>query len=202
MTNFFPLKNAENSNDDAVLKMDEQHWPAHVTFDPEKNIIFLDMDDVLADFTGAAIDQMQQIFPDQPAESYPLLMVRVIDRIKYIDDFFYNLRPFSYAVDLYKLATSVCRNVQILTAIPEWPGEDNIKRQKIEWVLKYLGPGIQVNFGLRAGDKWKHARQGDILIDDNASNILDWETKGGALGILHNPANPSHTTRLLMDLVQ
>jgi hypothetical protein len=52
-------------------------------------------------------------------------------------------------------------------------------------VKKHFGTELPVRIGPFSRDKWKHAKGGDVLVDDRPENIHDWVTKGGGHGILH-----------------
>lgn len=80
-------------------------------------------------------------------------------------------------------------NPIILTAIPsqlEW--WDRIKSEKQRWIENYLGFKTSVIYCLRA-EKQQYA-EGNILLDDNRTNIQEWNDAGG-FGILHTSVQDS-----------
>jgi 5'(3')-deoxyribonucleotidase len=83
------------------------------------------------------------------------------------------------------LAVAKLRNysVKFLTAVPRGNDMAWCFYDKINWAAQHF-PGIPVWFGPYSADKHKHARPGDILIDDRVSNITNWNQAGG-VGILH-----------------
>lgn len=65
---------------------------------------------------------------------------------------------------------------------------------------KYFGDKIKVNIGPFSKDKWKHAKKGDILIDDRPDNIEEWHGAEG-IGILHLYDNFENTKNKLKEHV-
>jgi hypothetical protein len=66
------------------------------------------------------------------------------------------------------------------------PSEESSSRfGKKEWVKNNL-PGVKLILS-KAPDKKNYSGKEHILIDDRASNIQDWISKGG-IGILHTSA--------------
>ena len=69
----------------------------------------------------------------------------------------------------------------MLTALP-FDDKSNWRHapmDKILWAQKHIRQGTQVFFGPYGHDKKNHCAMGDILIDDNAQNCIDWRTHGG-----------------------
>ena len=152
----------------------------------EKQMIFLDMDGVLADWEKTARELVGENWKEEVEKpnwgglyNYP--------------DLFARLDPMEDALELYDACVSISgahRFVQILTALPNRAHFKDAARHKIEWARKYIHPNIRVNFGPRAQDKQYHYMDGDVLIDDKQLNIDQWRAKGG-LGILHTSARES-----------
>jgi len=145
--------------------------------------IFIDMDDVVADFSKEAIRIAGYIMPDDQKEKYPKedwnkflkfpRLYRDLDKCSYADNI------VSACLDI---ADYLNWDVIFLTAVPrdnDFPWAFN---DKIEWAKKYF-PTIPVWFGPYSSNKHQHCRSGDVLIDDRQRNITEWISKGG-IGIL------------------
>ena len=139
--------------------------------------IYLDMDDVVADFKGYA-------------ES--ILKKKVENGIRFPDNEWSRLRdnPRIYrdlkvkdgADELVHFCQEWClRNntsLYFLTALPRKNDIPYAPYDKVLWARKHFR-GIPVFLGPFSGDKWKHCEEGDILIDDRESNCKEWEAAGG-----------------------
>lgn len=160
-------------------------------FNRKTNVLYLDMDGVVADFDKFAL---QNLTPRD------LKLKNWSEQLSKIDHFFLKLAPTPYARKLFNLAKSVADDVQFLTALPSkghWP---HAMEDKTQWARKHFGDDVQVNFGPYSKDKWKHAAPGDILIDDRPDNIAQWNSVGGN-GILHHYENYDRTAQLLHNIV-
>ena len=135
--------------------------------------LYLDLDGVFADFDQAVINatgkmphQLGTI--EQMWESLPK------------EGFFEKMPPTWFCDWFYDAVRKVAKNkgwkVKILTAIPMRKSYPNAKVEKTAWVRKHLGR-VPVVFGPYSKDKWKHAKPGDILLDDRKQNVLDWLEK-------------------------
>ena len=94
-----------------------------------------------------------------------------------------------------KLSKDYNYDVVFLTAIPRQNDVPWVFWDKIQWCgLHY--PHIPVWFGPYSHDKHVHCQPGDILIDDRASNIHDWNSAGG-IGILHHDTTIDNTLEIL-----
>jgi hypothetical protein len=155
-------------------------------------ILYLDLDGVLADFDERVDLLIKRNRPGDLSDD------EFYSTLAKDDHFFYNLKPTPYAFDLYDLATRVCDDVQILTALPSRATFESALLDKKRWVHKHFGKNIKVNFGPYSSDKWKHAKPGDILVDDRPSNIIEWRRAGG-IGILHR--NFKETEKSLLGLM-
>ena len=90
-------------------------------------------------------------------------------------------------------------DIIFLTAIPRQNDVPWVFWDKIQWCdLHY--PHIPVWFGPYSHDKHVHCQSGDILIDDRASNIHDWNSAGG-IGILHHDTTIDSTLEQLKQAV-
>jgi 5'(3')-deoxyribonucleotidase len=169
-----------------------------IKFNPLTNIIYIDMDGVLADFNKFIIEHTGRPFDYYSPDGDPEMW----DFLESSDHLFLKLDTTPYAYDLIAAAYSITDNVQILTALPTNISMPTAMQDKIDWVEMHFGPDIKVNFGPEAGDKWTHAAPGDILIDDREDNIEDWISKGRSLGILHNIDDYDSTVKLLHAITQ
>jgi len=139
--------------------------------------IFLDMDEVVADFKGYAGS----------------VLGHNVYSIRYPDDEWNKLlaNPRLYrdlplkagANELVEwVKTYQSRNpdvfVAFLTAIPRHNDVPWAFWDKVLWAQQYF-PGIPVFFGPMSTDKHIHCEPGDILIDDRKTNNDDWINAGG-----------------------
>lgn len=168
-------------------------------FDPKINTIYLDMDGVVADFEALAIPLMQKynaVDPETGKMNDDLLWSVVAQT----PHFYFKIPPMPYCGDLVKLARSIGKT-EMLTAIPRRSTIPSAEKDKRDWCAVNIDNEIKVNIGPFARDKWKHAKPGDILIDDHATNIHEWITKGMGIGILHDPRNYAATAEALLAAV-
>lgn len=149
-------------------------------FNKETNIVYLDMDGVLADFDKFVLENLGRTFDHNESEHKTNMWAS----LSKIDRFYYNLELTPYAKDLLSFVREHADNVEILTAIPRRGSIPTADFDKIDWARDKLCSNLKVNLGPYSKDKWKHAKPGDILIDDRLSNINDWNRHGG-IGLLH-----------------
>ena len=142
--------------------------------------IYLDMDDVVADWLVYAQDALKMRWDDKKGERIPQ---HDWDRLK--EDFrFYSklpLKPGAHElVNFCKDAVSkgLAERVTFLTALPHDYSGQYASWDKCWWANQHF-PGIPVFFGPFSHDKWRHCRPGDILIDDRTSNCSEWIAAGG-----------------------
>lgn len=147
-------------------------------------MIYIDMDDVVADWSGMAEKVLKKkITPG--GQRIPNEDWEVIKKNKR----FYRLLPLkSGAHELVEYITNYVKEnpdnqMAFLTAIPRendmiWAAYD-----KFLWGRQHF-PHVPVFIGPYSADKHKHAKPGDILIDDRASNIESWNQAGG-IGYLY-----------------
>ena len=151
-------------------------------FDRFKNTIYLDLDGVLADFDKFVLTHLGRTFDHKSGPQDKEMW----DYLKSVPNFYLQLEPTPYAQDLVELSYQNSADVQVLTAIPRRASIPSAEQDKIDWVKKvFHSMNLKVNIGPYSADKWKHAKPGDILIDDRIDNIQDWVTKGQGVGILH-----------------
>lgn len=139
--------------------------------------IYLDMDDVVADFTGYAKHVLQDNWV--AGERLPMPQWLALSNNPHL---YRDLAVKDGAVSLVSWCMCYAKfnnaNVYFLSALPRnndmpWAAYD-----KIMWA-KHNFPEIPVFIGPYSKDKAQYAQPGDILIDDRASNCNEWELAGG-----------------------
>lgn len=156
-------------------------------------MIFIDLDDVTADFMGylnKALGRSYAVGDKVTQEDW--------DEIRtYHQRIFHDLEPNKEFIPLFQ---RICYNanrsdIAFLTALPH---PDHLSTwayapmDKINWVREYCGDVIRMKWhppvflGPYAHDKYKHCEIGDVLIDDNATNCADWERAGGIAHLYRN----------------
>lgn len=166
-------------------------------FDPSINTIHCDMDGVVADFDAYVLKHMGRTFSHQAG---PGADKEMWDFLSGIDRIYYVIEPTPYAKRLWDAIKAVGCNRQMLTAIPRRASIPTAEIDKIEWANEkhndVFGEQVKVVIGPFSRDKWKHAKPGDILIDDREDNIAEWIEAGG-IGILHHYNDIERTLALL-----
>lgn len=140
--------------------------------------IYLDMDDVVADWMPAAraiVNRNWEYGERIPDEDW--------NKVKAKQRFYRDLpiKPgahelVEYCQDL--LSKGVIEFLAFLTALPHDYSVPYAAQDKVFWAFERF-PGIPVFFGPFSHDKYKHCQPGDILIDDRTSNCVEWENAGG-----------------------
>ena len=173
--------------------------------------IYLDMDDVLVDFSGgleAFNIKNDSAFIHKPRSEWTLAQKKldraVVDCMN-TPGFFLTLPPKKGYRDLWKTAEELFGSPYTLTAWPKTTKDiPRIKEEKLEWMCREIGPQVFDNFICCAReDKAKYAWEGhvpsktvggqgwvgdsNILVDDMEANIHAWEAAGG-IGILYTSA--------------
>lgn len=152
-----------------------------VRFDRRTSRVAVDLDGVLADFDAYA----RTVFDaPMPSGGGSALMAARWSALAKRPRFYRDLELMPGALDLWEHIRTVAEQVYILTAIPRRASLPHAERDKRAWVARHLGEGVEVRIGPYSHDKWRHARPGDVLIDDRESNVRDWGRRGG-LGIVH-----------------
>lgn len=163
-------------------------------FDKTKNIIYCDLDGVLADFDAAKkfLSPSAQTDDDQ-----------MWKEIAQVPRFYRLLQPMRYARALWSAIEKTGAEAKILTAIPRRATMPTAEEDKRWWCNVSMGPMIfgnkevEVLIGPHSRDKHKHCKPGDILIDDRRDNCEQWSDAGG-VAILHkgNTVNTIERLRL------
>lgn len=151
----------------------------------ETMIIYLDMDDVCADWTGAASTYLGV---DLTKENERLPESQW-DVLKQFGRFYRNLPLKEGADELASWCQRYClktgAELRFLTALPSQNDMPWAVQDKVWWAADHF-PNIPVFIGPYSGDKWKHCQIGDVLIDDRESNCSDWAKAGGLAHVYRN----------------
>lgn len=140
--------------------------------------LYLDMDDVVADWmaTARAIVNRNWDYGERiPDKDWA--------KVKAKQRFYRDLPLKSGANDLVSycqllLTQGKIEHLAFLTALPHDDAVQYAAQDKVWWAHERF-PGIPVFFGPYSFDKYKHCKDGDILIDDRHSNCHEWRTAGG-----------------------
>ena len=142
--------------------------------------IYLDMDDVVADWMAHAQDFLKMRWNHETSERIPQ---SDWDKLK-SDTHFYRSLPLK--VGAHELV-DYCRNLtqstnghlRFLTALPHDYSMPFAVSDKVFWAQEYF-PDVPVTVGPFSFDKWRHCKNPtDILIDDRTSNCNEWIDAGG-----------------------
>ncbi len=98
-------------------------------------------------------------------------------------DFYFGLPPMDDAVELFEAVKHL--DPIILTGLPRgnWAAD-----QKVRWAAQYF-PGTKI-ITTMARDKRDHAKEGDVLVDDQERHRDRWEDVGGVF-VHHKTARDS-----------
>ncbi len=141
--------------------------------------IYLDMDDVVADWHEAA-----QIFLKRRWDQYGERIPQdEWNKLKNWSRFYLNLPLKPGAMELVHycrelVAEGKAEDLFFLTALPHDYSMPYAANDKVWWANKHF-PNIPVFVGPFSHDKWRHCQPGDILIDDRHSNCSEWRSAGG-----------------------
>jgi hypothetical protein len=131
--------------------------------------LYLDCDGVLADFdTGAAA--VLGMHPKKFEERHGL--GRFWQKLAHAPDFYFSLPLLPGAMKLFDAVRHL--DPIILTGLPRgnWAAD-----QKMRWAARHF-PGVRM-ITCMARDKRDHAKEGDVLVDDNDKFRHLWEQAGG-----------------------
>lgn len=147
--------------------------------------IYLDMDDVVADWMPAAraIVNRNWNYGERIPESDWA-------KVKARERFYRDLPIKPGAHELVNWCKDYCTRTNsglfFLTALPHDYSMQYAANDKVWWANDHF-PGIPVFFGPYSHDKWRHCKSPeDILIDDRTSNISEWTAAGGRGHIYRN----------------
>jgi hypothetical protein len=142
--------------------------------------IYLDMDDVVADWIGYAQEFLKLRWDHEKGERVPQ---SDWDKLKNDSRFYLNLPLKEGAHELVDYCKSYCSkngtNLYFLSALPHDYSMPYAAQDKVWWANRHF-PGVPVFLGPFSHDKWRHCKnEGDILIDDRHSNCHEWQAQGG-----------------------
>jgi len=141
-------------------------------------IIYLDMDDVVADWMGyarAIVNRNWNYGERIPDEDW--------NKVSAKKRMYRDLPIKEGAHDLVNfcrdaVADGLADDLRFLTALPHNHGVPYAAWDKVLWAMERF-ERIPVFFGPYSFDKYKHCTPGDILIDDRTSNCEEWRAAGG-----------------------
>lgn len=144
-------------------------------------IIYLDMDDVVADWRNAAEDFLKLKFPN--GDQWARIPDDKWAELKRNSRFYRHLPLKENAHDLVQYCRDAVSNgladeLRFLSALPRNNDMTWAVWDKVLWAQEHF-EGIPVFLGPYSYDKWKHCKPGDILIDDRTSNCEEWIAAGG-----------------------
>ena len=163
--------------------------------------IFLDIDGVLADFTGATtqLHGRQEILNSWPSGERDIPKVLGISRSEYwrkIDDagpgFWEELKPYPWFEDLIALARETAP-FTLLTAPSLSP---HSLAGKVAWIYRHFPKVAGKRFGDFLIGRQKHllAAPGRVLIDDAEHNVEAFRQAGGAAILFPQIWNANHAS--------
>jgi hypothetical protein len=142
--------------------------------------LYLDCDGVLADF-----DKGAQAILGLPPRAFEKRhgLGRFWAKLASAPDFYFSLPLMVDAMDLYEAVKHL--DPVILTGLPRgnWAAD-----QKVRWAAQHF-PGVRI-ITTMARDKRDHAKEGDVLVDDQLRHRDRWEEVGGVF-IHHKSARES-----------
>ncbi len=120
-----------------------------------KKILYIDMDNVLVDFSSA--------FPKIPKE----ILVDYDGRLDEVPDIFFMMEPMCGAIDAYKTLSEIFDTYILSTSPWENPSAWS---DKLIWVKNHLGSHAHKRLIL---SHHKNLNHGDFLVDDRLKNGVD-----------------------------
>ena len=140
--------------------------------------IYLDMDDVVADWMGYA-----RAYLKRPEWSMGTMLPDQEWRRLKDDHRMYSKLPLKEgAYDLVDWCRTFTKEngwgLYFLSAIPHGNDMPWAVQDKVFWGQEYF-PDIPVFLGPYSHQKFMHCKPGDVLIDDRRSNCEEWERAGG-----------------------
>lgn len=142
--------------------------------------IFLDMDDVVADWRKHAQDFLNMRWDHSLGERIPQ---QDWDRLKNDSHFYRTLPLKAGAKELVQRCREITKEtngtLQFLTALPHDYSMPFAASDKVFWGQEHF-PDVPVFLGPFSHDKWRYCKgYDDILIDDRTSNCSEWISAGG-----------------------
>jgi hypothetical protein len=142
--------------------------------------IYLDMDDVVADWLAHAQNFLKLRWDHNSGER---VSQEEWDRLKSDTHFYRSLPLKSGAVELVNYCRDLTQktggHLRFLTALPHDYSMPFAASDKVFWAQEHFRD-IPVTLGPFSYDKWRHCKfPTDILIDDRHSNCNEWIAAGG-----------------------
>ncbi len=152
--------------------------------------LYLDCDGVLADFDKGATSILG-LSPKKFEERHGL--GRFWQKLASAPDFYFSLPLMPDAMRLFDAVKHL--DPIILTGLPRgnWAAD-----QKMRWAAEHF-PGVRM-ITCMARDKRDHAREGDVLVDDNNKFRHLWEQAGGIFVHHKNAAQSIEELRAYFDV--
>jgi hypothetical protein len=149
--------------------------------------IYLDMDDVVADWIGYAQEFLKMRWDHSKGERIPQ---SDWDKLKNDSRFYLNLPLKPGAHDLVDWCKTYCSKnnagLYFLSALPHDYSMPFAAQDKVWWANRHF-PGVPVFLGPFSHDKWRHCKSPeDVLIDDRHSNCGEWISAGGRAHVYRN----------------
>jgi hypothetical protein len=151
----------------------------------KKPHVFLDLDGVQADFSGAVEDAIGMSRHDAREKTEDEINRLAHSSPQTVREFFANLKQLSGGKKITDWLNSNNISYTILSAPLRGPYAKASIMGKMEWLQKHTPRAV--NGALFKHDKHVHAKDGNrpnILIDDYGKKIKAWEQAGG-IGIKH-----------------
>lgn len=151
-------------------------------------MIYIDCDNVLADFNKFVIEQTGSPYQGKETCNSNPKGLNSWEVLENIDNLFRNLEVMKDAASSVQniLNQQGWMDVEILTALPLLSGKLwQSQRDKVDWAHLFIDDAIQVN----CVANWRHKKyfcrdKYDILIDDCLRNCSEWTSAGG-IAVLH-----------------
>jgi hypothetical protein len=152
--------------------------------------LYLDCDGVLADFekgANAALGMPPKAFEKRHGVG------RFWAKLASTPDFYFSLPLLPDALSLYEAVKHL--DPVILTGLPRgnWAAD-----QKVRWAAQHF-PGVRI-ITTMARDKRDHAKEGDVLVDDQGKHRHLWEGAGGIFVHHRNAETTIGELKLYFDL--
>jgi hypothetical protein len=161
--------------------------------------LFLDMDGVLTDFTGAC-EKLSEDMMFWYSNDRELFWKKIASAGI---EFWSEMPWMPGGRELHGFLRSSGYFPTILSALPgpeRKKALTNAREGKIKWIRRELGPSYAENAILcYRPEKALQSGTARVLIDDNSENIREWEEAGG-IGILHK--NTSRTIRCFSKILE
>lgn len=157
--------------------------------------LYLDMDDVIADFKAYAVSVLQKKQEDERWDYEEWIKLRNNPRL------YRDLNKTPGADKIVAACKEKCEQnnwqLMFLTAIPKGNDVKWAFYDKVHWAATHY-PDIPVMFGPYSHDKHVHCKIGNVLIDDRTSNCEEWRAAGG-IAIQHR-GDVEKTLQAILDL--